>query len=168
MIATNTSQADVVRGFNPDSKIWIYSSNRLLTNDETAAIIQQLLEFTKQWTSHNNALKASGTVLHNRFIVLSADDSIENPGGCSIDKSIHFIQGIEAHYGLSLFDRLTIFYQSDNEMKSFHFNDLQNKIASGEISENTLIMDTTITQVGALQSEFVKEAGQSWLARFIK
>ena len=53
-------------------------------------------------------------------------------------------------------------------MKSFHFNDLQNKIASGEISENTLIMDTTITQVGALQSEFVKEAGQSWLARFIK
>ena len=34
--------------------------------------------------------------------------------------------------------------------------------------ENTLIMDTTITQVGALQSEFVKPAGQSWLARFIK
>ena len=168
MLATNTSQTEVLKGFNPDSKIWIYSSNRLLTNDETAAIIQQLLEFTKQWTSHNNALKAAGTVLHNRFIVLSADDSIENPGGCSIDKSIHFVQEIEANYGLSLFDRLTIYYQSGIEIKSFHFNDLQNKIASGEISENTLIMDTTITQVGALQSEFVKPAGQSWLARFIK
>lgn len=168
MLATNPSQTDVFKGFNPDSKIWIYSSNRLLTDDETAKINQQLLEFTKQWTSHNNALKAAGTVLHNRFIVLSVDDSIENPGGCSIDKSIHFIQGIETYYNLSLFDRLTIYYQAENEMKSFHFSDLQNKIASGEISENTLIMDTTITQVGALQSEFVKEAGQSWLARFMK
>lgn len=168
MNATETTQTNVFDGFNPESKVWIYSSNRLLTVDETATINQQLLEFTKQWTSHNNALKAAGTVLHNRFIVLSADDSIENPGGCSIDKSIHFIQGIETHYGLSLFDRLTIYYQSDNEMKSFHFSDLQNKIASGEISENTLIIDTTITQLRALQSEFVKEAGQSWLARFIK
>ena len=168
MLATNTSQTDVFKGFNPDSKIWFYSSNRLLTEDETATINQQLLEFTKQWTSHNNALKAAGTVLHNRFIVLSADDSIENPGGCSIDKSIHFIQGIEAQYGLSLFGRLTIYYQSGNVMKSFHFNDLQNKIASGEISEHTLIMDTTITKVSALQSEFVKGAGQSWLARFMK
>ncbi len=168
MLATNTSQADVFKGFNPDSKVWIYSSSRLLTEDETVNINYQIQAFTKQWTSHNNALKAAGAVLYNRFIILSADDSIENPGGCSIDKSIHFIQDIETRYKLNLFDRLAIYYASGNEMKSFHFNDLQNKIASGEISENTLIMDTTITQVGALQSEFVKEAGQSWLARFIK
>ena len=168
MTATETTKTNVFDGFNPESKIWIYSSNQLLSDADTENINQQLAIFTKQWSSHNNALKAAGAVLFNRFIVLSVDDSIENPGGCSIDKSIHFIQDIETRYKLNLFDRLTIYYVSEDEMKSFHFSDLQNKIASEEISDHTLIMDTTITQLGALQSEFVKVAGQSWLAKFIK
>lgn len=167
MTATKFIEADVFKGFEPDSKVWIYSSNRLLSDGESENIDQLLVSFTKEWVSHNVSLKAAGTVLNNRFIVLAVDESIENPGGCSIDKSVHFIKSIETQFGIHLFDRLTIYYQKDGEMKSFHFNELKDKIASGEISDSTKIYDSTIIKLGPLQNEFIKEAGKSWLAKFI-
>ncbi len=167
MIATETIQAEIFKGFHPTSKVWIYSSNRMLIDSEAEQINSNLVEFTKQWVSHNIALKASGKVFYNRFVVLVVDESVENPGGCSIDKSVHFIKSIESQFDLKLFDRLTLYYKSGTEMKSFHFNDLKSKITSGEISENTEIYDTTLTQLGLFQTEFIKEAGQSWLSKFI-
>lgn len=167
MTATEFTEANVFKGFNEDSKVWIYSSDRLLTDNESETIDHLLVDFTRQWVSHNVSLKAAGKVLNNRFIVLAVDESIENPGGCSIDKSVHFIKSIETQFGIHLFDRLTIYYQKDSEMKSFHFNELKDKIADGEISGATKIYDSTIIKLRPLQNEFIKEAGNSWLAKFM-
>lgn len=168
MIATENQQDPIFKGFQPDSKVWIYSSDRLLTDNEAEEINQLLVNYTQQWTSHDEALKSAGTVLNNRFIVLAVDESVASSGGCSIDKSIHFIKEIGTRYELNLFDRLTVYYQSGEEMKSFHLNVIKDKFDNGELSENSIIYDTTITQLGALQTQFVKKAGDSWLARFIK
>jgi len=168
MIATKATQTKVFNGFHPLSKVWIYTSNRFLTDEEVIEIEKQLVHFTKQWTAHDIALKGAGTVYNNQFIVLAVDESQANTSGCSIDKSVHFIKTIESQFNLQLFDRLTIYYQSNDELKSFHFNNLKEKIALNEISKSTQIFDTTITQLGVFENEFVKEAGKSWLTRFMK
>ena len=167
MNATGTIQPELFKGFHPDSKVWIYAADRFLAEDETVNINLQLDEFTREWTAHDVALKGSGAVLYRRFIVLAVDQSHTNASGCSIDKSVHFIKSLETQFGLDLFDRLIIFYQSNDEIKSFHFNDLIPKISLGEISGSTKIYDTTITQLGLFKNEFIKEAGKSWLARFL-
>ena len=148
MTATRTIKPTAFETLHQDSKVWIYAADRFLTEEESAKINIQLNEFTKQWTAHDKVLKGAGKILFNRFIILVADESHTNASGCSIDKSVHFIKNLETQFGLSLFDRLIIFYQSNEEIRSFHFNDLIPKIGGGEISVTTKIYDTTITKLG--------------------
>ncbi len=167
MIATITTENELFKGFNAASKVWIYSSDKPINNAMAMDINEKIALFTTQWTAHDIALKATGTVLYNRFIILSVDESQTNASGCSIDKSVHFIKQLEQGFGLQLFDRLTIYYLKNDSLSSFHFNDISEKVKSGEINQQTKLFDTTLTQLGALRDGFIKEAGKSWLGRFI-
>jgi len=167
MISIPKATIELFNDLDPQSKVWLYASDRLLSEIETEQINERILTFTKQWTAHDVALKGTGKVIFNRFIVLAVDESHTNASGCSIDKSVHFIKGIEKEYGLNLFDRLKIYYQQDNGMNAFHFNDLKDVLAKNQISEDTLIFDTTITKLDQLQIGFVKEASKSWLGKFM-
>lgn len=168
MINSEIQPNNTFTDLSPASKVWIYSCDRLLTDAEVILINTLLIDFCKQWTAHNLALKAMGKILFNQFIILAVDESQTIASGCSIDKSVHFIKQIESQFNLSLFDRLTIFYDCDGKIKSFHFNDLTSKVASGIILGTTKIYDTTITQLGFFQKEFIKDASKSWLAKFLR
>jgi hypothetical protein len=167
MIATLTTENELFEGFNAASKVWIYSSDKPINDAMAMDINEKIAQFTIQWTAHDLALKATGTVLYNQFIILCVDESQTNASGCSIDKSVHFIKQIEQGFGLQLFDRLTIYYLKGEEFVSFHLNDILEKVGSSEINQQTKIFDATLTQLGALRTEFIKEAGNSWLGRFI-
>ena len=167
MIATLTTENELFKGFNAASKVWIYSSDKPINDSMAKEINEKIALFTTQWTAHDVALKATGTVLYNRFIILCVDESQTNASGCSIDKSVHFIKQIEQGYGIQLFDRLTIYYLENGELASFHFNAISQKVESGEIDQQTKIFDATLTQLCALRDGFIKEAGNSWLGRFI-
>jgi hypothetical protein len=166
MNATKTINSDLFKDFHPQSKVWIYGSSRELSEEECKQIENQLNVFTTQWTAHDKALKGAAAVIYRRFLVLAVDETQTNASGCSIDKSVHFIQSLETLYSLHLFDRLNIYYLMNDKMKSFHFNDLQKLINSGEINGETLIFDATITRLSLLQSGFLIAIKESWLARY--
>ncbi|MGF1925201.1 MAG: ABC transporter ATPase, partial [Bacteroidia bacterium] len=71
--------------FSPQSKVWIYQSNRAFTAAEAAAIQQKLDGFTAQWTAHGHQLKAKAVIPYNFFIVFIVDQNVANATGCSID-----------------------------------------------------------------------------------
>jgi len=167
IVTQNTATTQLFENLNGNSKIWIYTSNLPLKEAVVEDLNRKIEVFTKQWTAHDVALKANGTVLLNRFIVLAVDESQTNASGCSIDKSVHFIKEIEQQFGIQLFDRLTIFYRLENQMKSFHFSDLQQKIAINKIRPDTEIFDTTITQLDKMRSKFVIDVKDSWLSKFL-
>ena len=168
MTAVETVHSEIFKDFSPNSKVWIYTANRSITQLEAERIKPLIKAFTNVWTAHDKALKACGDVLYSRFIILAVDESQTTASGCSIDKSTHFIKSIETLFSLNLFNRLELIYQHQEKQKSIALKDLAPKIADGEISMNTLIYDSTLTQLGKLQSEFIKEAGQSWLVKYIK
>ena len=60
----------------PHSRIWVYQSERELFPNETGAIKEKANEFVAQWTSHDQLMKASIEVFHNRFIVVCVDEKI--------------------------------------------------------------------------------------------
>ncbi|MGB5646137.1 MAG: ABC transporter ATPase, partial [Muriicola sp.] len=99
----------------PDSaRIWIYQSNRNFTEEELKEINDLLTQFLTEWTAHGAALKAAFEIRYNRFIVIGLDQSYAAASGCSIDTSVHFIQGLEKRYGVELMDRMNVsFKQGD-------------------------------------------------------
>ncbi|MGN6639512.1 MAG: ABC transporter ATPase, partial [Mucilaginibacter sp.] len=91
--------------FSEHSRVWIYQSNRELTDNETSRLLDLLNKFAAEWTAHNHQLKAKAEIRYNRFIVLIVDESQAGASGCSIDKSVNFLKGLEQEFGISLFDR---------------------------------------------------------------
>ena len=61
--------------FSPQSKVWIYQSNRAFSNAEVTAIQQKLDDFTAQWQAHGQQLKAKAEIIYQFFIVFTVDEA---------------------------------------------------------------------------------------------
>lgn len=91
--------------FSDHSKVWVYQSSRLLTIQEAMQLEPLLSNFTKEWRSHGDPVKGYANLLYGQFIVLMADETYTQVGGCSTDFSVHFIQQIEKQFNIQLFNR---------------------------------------------------------------
>ncbi len=144
------------------SRIWIYQTNRPLTDLETKEISQKVAAFTDQWTSHSQQLKANGNVYHNRFIVFGVDQSVAGASGCSIDGSVRFAQELEKEYNLDLFDRMCFAYEIDGEIKTAHKEEFQYLYKKGMINEDTIVYNNLITTLEEMESSWRVRLGDSW------
>ncbi len=155
-------------GFQPTSKAWIYQSNRELNAAEVNEIDNAVKAFSKEWTSHKAEVKATGTVLHNRFIVLLVDESQNAVGGCSIDSSVKFIRSIENHFSISLLDRTILLFEQDGVLKEVLLPQLDEKISSREIQPSTIYYNNTVTSLNEMKSKWQQQAKDSWIAPRLK
>lgn len=152
----------------PDtSRVWIYQAQQAFSAELSAEIQQQVQAFAQQWVSHNRALRASGEVLHDQFIVLMVDESQAGASGCSIDKSVHFMQALEAKYGINLFDRMTFTYKDGDQVMTAPREQFARLYAEGKINDETLVFDNLIKTKGEFSNKWIKSLGQSWHKRMV-
>ena len=107
-----------IKDLNPNSKLWLYQSNRPLNNTEIVWLNEQLNIFTQQWAAHGNQLTAAGEVLNPYFVALAVDLTHENASGCSIDSSVRFIKSVGAELKVDFFNRLKMLTEDENGMQS--------------------------------------------------
>lgn len=154
--------------FAQKSPLWIYASDRVFNEDETLHIKNAIKQFTNSWLSHGQKVKPYGDLLFNRFIVLSADSNYTIPSGCSIDSSVHFVKEIEKHFGVDLFNRLNVFWITDEDQITLStYHELPEKVEKGLFGKNNLIFDMTVRSSGDFVNSWIKPAGESWLNRSI-
>ena len=99
----------------PSTRVWVYQSNKPFADGQVPEIRKHVQEFATKWVSHNRQLHSFADVLHNRFIVLMVDESQAGASGCSIDASVHFLQALQQHYQVDLFDRMVFSYKAGEE-----------------------------------------------------
>ena len=152
----------------PDStRLWIYQSNRELTDTELVQINDQLVHFTTQWVSHARSLRAFGQVFHRRFIVLMVDESQSGASGCSIDSSVHFVRSLEGQYGITLFDRMNFAYEENGAVKTAAKPQFAELYAAGAIGDQTLVFDNLVKTKGDCVRAWRKPLSESWHKRFV-
>jgi hypothetical protein len=149
------------------SRVWVYQSSKLLSEKEVIVLQSQLNAFVKDWTAHSQQLSAASDILFNRFVILAVDESQAGASGCSIDKSVHFLQSIENQYVTTLFDRLNFAYFDNNETQTVSSNDFKRLYTEGPISDETLVFDNMVNTVGALKTSWLKPLKESWHRRFV-
>ena len=113
-------------------------------------------------------MMADADVLHTRFVVLMVDESQADASGCSIDKSVAFLKGLQAEYGVDLFNRMIFSYQdASGVVNSVDRETFARLYATEQINENTLVFDPLVVTKADLDQGFVKKLGQSWHKRMI-
>ena len=84
----------------PQSRVWIYQSNRLFSMNEALAIEDILNDFVNKWKSHGADVKGAAHLLFGQFIVLMADNTEEALCGSTMDSSLRLIKEIEKQFNV--------------------------------------------------------------------
>lgn len=150
-----------------DSRLWVYQSNRILSDVEVKAIEEDGLKFISDWAAHGASLKASFDVLHHLFVVIAVDEKQAMASGCSIDKSVHFIKELEQKFNLNLFDRMQVAYRTSNEIKVCKLSEFEKLASQGIVNESTIVFNNMVTSKAAFDSEWEVPLKQSWQNRVL-
>ena len=148
--------------FSQHSRVWIYQADKKLTDDVVQQIQQELDKFTTGWTAHNNQLKAKGEVRYNRFLILIVNESQAGASGCSIDKSVHFMQNIGQHFNINLFDRFNLAYRDGEEILSLPRHAFEDMLKQGKINTETIVYNNMVQNLTELESKWEVPFKNSW------
>ena len=145
-----------------NSKVWIYQSNRPFREVEVDGIRHKLKTFLENWQAHGNNLIAFGDVYYSQFVVLMVDENEAKASGCSIDTSVHFIEELGKIYEVDFFDRLSIAYVFENQVKVVSKNEFKQLLKSGELSNETIVFNNLIKNKLEFENKWKIPVKASW------
>lgn len=150
-----------------DSRLWVYQSTTLLSEEEITSILQKGKTFIESWTAHGAALKASFDVLYNRFIIIAVDEQQAMASGCSIDKSLAFIKSLEQEFKLQLLDRMQVAYRDGDSIEVCALPEFEKRAMKGAVNPNTIVFNNMITTKAAFDSSWEIPLKESWQKRVL-
>jgi len=159
VLATDSSLA-------PDARVWVYTANRRLTDAEADFAQQQLETFARSWTAHNQALRARTEVFHQQYLILAVDESQAGASGCSIDKSVHFLEQLGQHLGVDFFERMRFgWLDAEGQLQMADRAEFAALLQSGAITGDTLVVNTLVQKRAELEDKWLVAYGKSWHRR---
>src|SRR5687767_2288719 len=139
--------------FSPQSRVWVYQSDRAFTNAEVKTIQQQLDEFSAQWKAHGQQLNAKAQVLYNFFIVFIVDEASAGVTGCSIDSSVRIIKEIEQTYQADLFNRFNMAYKLDDRVIVVNKEDFETLVNIKAIGPKTIVFNNMVQSLQEFETK---------------
>jgi hypothetical protein len=148
---------------SPHSRAWIYISTRKFSEAEVVSLQDLIQKFCKDWTAHGSQLKAVGEVRYHQIIILMVDETQAGASGCSIDKSVHFIESLEREFSVQLFNRMLIPVLMEEELKVETPEGIADLFSTKKINESTAVFNTTITTKNELDKREFIPLSESWV-----
>jgi hypothetical protein len=154
--------------FHPDSRVWIYQSDRSFTEQEQIEIDNLLKQFTDSWTSHGAKVKGFGKLIFNQFIVLLADETDSGVSGCSTDSSVRLIKEIENRYSADLFNRQHLAFFNGENIIQIPLSKLNDAISNNLINTETYYFNNVVLSKKELEEKWIIVLIDSWLWNKVK
>lgn len=158
-------QSSIPAGFNDDSRVWIYQCNRAFQENEMTEIRKLLDDFILGWNSHGTPVTGFAGLFFNRFIIFMADETKTGVSGCSTDSSVRLIKAIEEKYQVNLFDRQSLAFIINNEIRIIHLPELQKAAENRMIDEETIYFNNTVLTKKELLDHWITPVKNSWLRK---
>ncbi len=146
-------------------RVWIYQSNRRLTSTEEVRILEILDTFTGQWKAHGKQLAAWAEVRYSYFVIITVDETVAPPTGCSIDKSVHLLKNLEKELQITLFDRMQIAYKEGEDVIVVPRAIFEQRLAEGAITDETIVFNNLVQNQEELASNWEIPLKESWHSR---
>ncbi|MFT3901851.1 MAG: hypothetical protein QM727_01670 [Niabella sp.] len=151
--------------FHPQSKVWVYQANRLLTINEAFVAEDMLTEFVANWKSHGDGVKAEGYLFFGQFVVLMADESEVHVGGCSTDSSVRFIKLLGERLNVDFFDRNLLAFVIKDKVQVLPYAQVPYAVSNHFITPETLYFNNLVATKQELQDNWLIPVQDSWLAK---
>ncbi len=149
----------------PDaSKVWVFGSDRPLTEEGTTTLLKGVEEHLTSWKAHGEPLTVGSQLRDERFLVIAVDQSTAGATGCSVDGLFRVLQGLESKVGASFVGGGRVFYRDTHAaVQSTTRDQIPALMKSGALTKDTVVFDTSLTDLGAFRAGFEKRAKESWI-----
>ncbi len=148
----------------PDhGRLWVFPSSRTLQVEESSGVLKEVDRFLEQWTAHGSELKSGRDLREGRFLLIGVDEAAEAASGCSIDALVKSLRALGAELGVSLVDHAPVWYRNGDEVETVSRAEFKRMAGAGEVSRQTLVFDTSLTEVRALREVGLERpAAETW------
>ena len=150
--------------FAPNSRVWIYQSNRIFFMQEALDMEPMLSEFVTNWKSHGTPVKGYANLFFGRFIILMADENATGVSGCSTDSSVRLIKAIEEKFAVDMFERTTLTFYIKDKVEQLPLSQINYAIENGFIKPDTLYFDNTVLTKITLENNWINAVKNTCLA----
>ncbi len=151
--------------FSPESRVWIYQANRLLTLSEALELEKILNSFISDWKAHGQLVKGFANLFFGQFIILIADENITTVSGCSTDSSVRMLKAVEDVFKISLFDRNQLAFVIKDKIQLLPFSQVEYALTNHFIQPDTLFFDHSVSTKKELLERWIVPLSSSWLGR---
>jgi hypothetical protein len=150
----------------PDSaRVWVFGSDRPLSEEATDSLLKEVEAYLSEWKAHGEPLTVGYEWRFGRLLVVGVDQRTAGASGCSIDGLFRVLQGLESGVGARLVGGGRVFYRDGHgEVQSVERHELKPLLESGEIRADSVVFDTSLTDLGSLREGFERPARKSWAA----
>ena len=122
--------------------------------------------FVEDWSAHGTSLEASFIIQYNRFIILAVNQEVQQATGCSIDKSVEFIQALEQKYKVDLLDKMNVTYRQGEYITHKSLLDFKRMAKEKAVSANTIVFNNLVNTIEEWKESWEVPASESWHSRF--
>lgn len=150
-----------------NQRIWIYTLSQSLSAEQLVDFKNSCDAFVNSWTAHDVKLDASYELFKNRLLLFKVNEASYNASGCSIDKQVRFVKDQEQHLNIELLNRMLVAYEEHDQFYIVHQSNIKQLLANGEITENTIVYNNSITSSLQLENEWKIALKKSWLVKYL-
>ena len=151
----------------PNAKVWIYQSDRNLSNIDIELIEREVKLFLNNWSSHNKEIESSFEIRYNRFLIIGLNENINSASGCSIDKSVNFIKNLQSILKVNFLNRLDVACKIGNEINSISLLEFQNMIRENKLSKDSIVYNNMIDTKKLYLNSWETTIENSWHKKFL-
>jgi hypothetical protein len=150
----------------PDSaRVWVFGSDKVLSEEGTQSLLTGVDVHLEDWKAHGAPLTVGREWRDGRFLVVAVDQSTTGASGCSIDGLFRVLQQLEREVGANLVGGGRVFYRGAHGEVQMTTRDQVAALAdSGAITKDTVVFDTSLTDLGTFRACFERRAKESWVS----
>lgn len=150
-----------------DARLWIFAASRPLAPGEAGTLLARVDRFVEGWLAHGHPVVGARDWRHDRFLLVGADERATGVSGCSIDSLFRAFKELEGELGAGLLDRSGVWFRGPGgEVRAATRPEFRALVESGEVGEDTVVFDNTISTVSELNAgKWEVPLRESWHAR---
>lgn len=155
------------KDISDDAKVWVYPSSRKFYTNEIEAIEEQLKSFVESWKNEDENFKATYQFLHQRFIVIIADDSNTALGTKELDEAVSFVFKLQEQYKVTLLDRMNVCFKQGQFIQYKELKDFKKLLKNKAITGKTVIFDNLVANNYDFKNNWELPIEESWYNRYL-
>jgi hypothetical protein len=149
----------------PDSaRVWVFASDTPLIGAPADTLLAAVDRFLADWRAHGVPLRCAREWRDDRFLAVAVDVTAENASGCSIDGLFRELQQLQRRLGTQLVGGGRVFYRTPSGIEAAPRDIFAERVKRGEVSRETPVFDTGISEGAAWRERFERPAGEAWTA----